>query len=150
MPKYNENEILQRLKLLSQLKPTSQATKRAIENVRQTLVNEPKREQIQHANIWHVIIKSPATKLAAAAVIIIAVGLFLVHRGPDEQIKPTEVAKVTKSPAELTTFASLTFAYRRGGMKALEKQFEKAEKKVRPGLAERITIDQLICELEGC
>jgi len=71
-------------------------------------------------NIWQIICKNPITKLAAAAVIIIAIGLSLVHRGPDEQVKPTEVAKVTKSPAEMMTLASLTFAYRRGGIESEE------------------------------
>jgi len=98
--------------------------------------------------VGRTIFKSPITKLAAAAVIIIAVGLFLVHRGPDEQIKPTEVAKVTKSPAEMMTMASLTFAYRRGGIEAVEEICDKAFKMVGPRPAS-LSVRQLLEELNG-
>ncbi len=93
------------------------------------------------------IVKSKITKLAAAAVIVLAIGLFLVERNPKEQPESQIETKVAKSPAELLTLASLNFAYRTGGMDAAEKLFDKAEKKVSPGLKERITIEQLICEL---
>ena len=99
-------------------------------------------------SVWRIVRQSPITKLAAAAVIIIAVGLFLVHRGPDEQIKPTEVAKVTKSPAEMMTMASLTFAYRRGGIEAVEEICDKAFKMVGPRPAS-LSVRQLLEELNG-
>jgi len=99
-------------------------------------------------SVWRIVRHSPLTKLAAAAVIIIAVGLFLVHRGPDEQIKPTEVAKVTKSPAEMMTMASLTFAYRRGGIEAVEEICDKAFKRVGPRPA-RVSIQELLEEFNG-
>lgn len=148
MPKNNENEILRRLKFLSQLKPSSQATKRAIENVRQTLEISPKGEQTQHTKIWHVIIKSPISKLAAAAVIIIALGLSIVYLGTSKQDDTVKVAEATKSPAELTTFASLSFAYRRGGMKALEEVCDKAFRMAGPWPA-KISIQELLEEFNG-
>jgi len=148
MPKFNENEILRRLKLLSQLEPTSEATDRAIERVRQTLIDKGKVEESSSARIWRVVIQSPITKIAAAAVIIIAVGLFLVHRGPGEQVKPTEVAKVTKSPAEMMTLASFTFAYRRGGIEAVEEMCDKAFKMAGPRPA-KVSIQELLEEFNG-
>lgn len=99
-------------------------------------------------NIWRRTIQNRITKLAAAAVIIIAVGLFLVHRGPDEQIKPTEVAKVTKSPAEMMTMASLNIAYRQGGIEAVDRQGEKVIKMLGPRPAE-ITVTELLAEYNG-
>jgi len=126
MPKFNEEEILRRLKLLSQLKPTPEAAERATERARQTLTDKQKRRESSNARIWRAIIKSPITKLAAAAVIIMAIGLFLVHQGPSEPVETTKAAKVAKSPAEMMTAISLTIAYRRGGLEAVEQQCEKA------------------------
>ena len=99
-------------------------------------------------NIWRRVAQSKITKLAAAAVIIIAVGLFLVHRGPDEQIKPTEVAKAAKSPAEMVTLASFTFAYRHGGMEALEEICDKAFKMMGPRPSS-LSVRELFEELNG-
>ena len=80
----------------------------------------------QPKTTWQSIIKNPITKLAAAAVIIIAIGLFLVYQGPSEPVETTKAAKVAKSPAEMMTAISLTIAYRRGGLEAVEQQCEKA------------------------
>ena len=99
-------------------------------------------------NIWRIIYKSKIAKLAAAAMIIIAVGLFLVHRGPDEQVKPTEVAKVAKSPAEMMTLASLTLAYRQGGIEAVEEICDKAFKLLGPRPSS-LSVRELFEELNG-
>lgn len=102
----------------------------------------------QQVSIWTAAFQSRITKFAAAAVIIIAVGLFLVHRGPDEQVKPTEVVKVAKSPAEMMTMASFTFAYRRGGIEAVEEICDKALEMLGPR-PEKITVKQLFAEFNG-
>jgi len=81
---------------------------------------------ISHSHIYEIIIRNPITKLAGAAVIIIAVGLFLVYSGPGEQVETPKVAKAAKSPAGLTTVISLEAAYRRGGLEAVEQQCDKA------------------------
>ena len=147
MSKINENEIFRRLERLSKIEPTPTAAGRAIQRVRDALIKE---QQAPKVRIWRMIWKSPITRIAAAAVIIIAVGFFAVHQGPDEQVDTAGILEASKSPAEMLTLASINAAYRKGGMKAIEKQFDKAEKKVKPMLRERITIGQLICELEGC
>jgi len=98
----------------------------------QLLKSRAAQASTQQVSIWTAAFQSRITKLAAAAVIIIAVGLFLVHRGPDEQVKPTEVAKVARSPAEMMTLASFTFAYRRGGIEAVEEICDKAFKMMGP------------------
>ena len=101
-------------------------------------------------NIWRIILNSRISKLAAAAVIIVAVGFFAVHPGPDEQIDKRGVSQVARSPVEMLTALSLNIAFRDGGMQAMEKQFDKAEKKVKAGLKTHLTVEQLICELDGC
>ena len=97
---------------------------------------------------WQVIAKSRLTKFAAAAVVIVGVGILLYPKEPNVVVEKPRTARVEKAPAELLTTMSLNLAYRRGGMEALNEQFEEAEKKLRPQLRKRITIDQLICELE--
>ena len=75
---------------------------------------------------WSTITKSPLAKLAAAAVMIIAVGLFLVYLGLGEQVESPKVAKAGESAAGLTTVISLEVAYRRGGLQAVEQQCDEA------------------------
>lgn len=108
---------------------------------------------VPQPNIWRMIVKSRITQLAAAVVVILAVcWLAVSDRGELKQQEPKGpmAAVRSKTPAELVSAISLSMVFRDGGMEAMEKQFDKAEKKVRPGLKERITIDQLICELEEC
>ena len=103
--------------------------------------------------IWRIILKSRITQLAAAIVVIFAVcWLAMSDRGEPEQQRTNGqmVAVRTEPPVELMSVISLSMVFRDGGMEAMEKQFDKAEKKVKPGLKEHITISQLICELENC
>jgi len=97
-------------------------------------------------NIWRTILKSPITKLAAAAVIIAGIGLYaiLVHQGPGEQAVP----KVVKSPTKMMTAMSLTMAYRRGGIEAVDEQCEKAIRMLGPRPL-RLTIGQLFKDTNG-
>jgi len=99
-------------------------------------------------NLWRTIIKSRITKFAAAAVIVVAVGVFIVQRVPDEQIKNHKMPEVAKSPAEMMTAMSLNIAYRKGGMEEVEKQCDKAFEMLgpRPG---RITVREMLAELNG-
>jgi len=73
MSKSDENQIEHRLKILSQIEPSSEATGRAIQRARDTLINEKSR-QSSGTRIWRTVFKSPIAKLAAAAVLLIAVG----------------------------------------------------------------------------
>ena len=74
MSKIDENKIHRRLKILSQIKPSSEATGRAIQRARDTLINKEKSQQRASSRIWRNIFKSPVTKFAAAAVLLLAVG----------------------------------------------------------------------------
>jgi hypothetical protein len=94
------------------------------------------------------ILKNPITKLAAAALIILAIGFLMVHLGPSEKVNTTDVTTVTKSPAELLTVASLNIAYRRGGIEAVEQQCDEAVDKLGPQPA-KITIKELLAKSNG-
>ena len=115
----------------------------------QSLVWRSKQSASSHQpNIWRIISRSPITKLAAAAVIIVAIGFFIVHQRPSEQADTITVSKVTKSPVEMMTAISLTIAYRKGGIEAVDKQCEQAFEKVRlrPG---RLSVEQILAEFNG-
>jgi len=72
-------------------------------------------------------------RLAVAATIAVAVGLFVLSRdghGPGQPAgSPRSMAK---SPAKMMTMMSLQAAYRRGGTEALDRQFDKALKMLGP------------------
>lgn len=100
------------------------------------------------SNIWRIISKSPITKLAATAVIILAIGLFAVHRGQRDRFDSRIVSEVSKSPAEMLTAASLNIAYRQGGMEAVEKEYEKASE-MRGAKPTEISLQELLAEFNG-
>lgn len=73
MSKIDENQVRRRLKLLSQISPSSKATDRAMERVGKTLIDKEKRRESTNTRVWRVM-KRPITKLAAAAVLLIGLG----------------------------------------------------------------------------
>jgi len=78
-------------------------------------------------SVARVILRSRAAKLAAAAVIFIAVSLLMVYQNPPaQQQSPKEPVGAVKSPVEMLTARSLMTAYRHGGIEAIDSQCEKA------------------------
>jgi len=67
----NDAELRRRLEMLAQIQPSAQATSRALERVRQTLT-DPNRLQARRS-FGRIIMNSKWTKLAVAAVIVVAV-----------------------------------------------------------------------------
>ena len=147
MSKIDENQIRRHLKILSQVEPTSEATNRAMERVRAALVGKQQKRGSKGTRVWPVM-KRPIAKLAAAAVIIVAIGFFIAHQRPSEQDDTTTVSKVTKSPVEMMTAMSLERAFRRGGIEAVEKQCKQAFKPIgpRPG---SLSVEQILAEFNG-
>lgn len=94
---------------------------------------EARRPQAARFDVLRIVMRSRIAQVAAAAVFIIAVGLFIVHldhRG-QQRGQPEQLAK---SPAEMVTSASLRTAYNRGGMEALEEQCDRAARMLGQGL----------------
>jgi hypothetical protein len=104
------------------------------------------RQSATSANTWRII------KFSAAAVVVVLAACWFImsDRGEPKQHQTNRsvVAANPKTPVELVSVISLNMVFRDGGMKAMEKQLDKAERKIKPEL--RLTIDQLICELEEC
>jgi len=95
-----------------------------------------------------IILRSRAAKLAAAAVIFIAVGLLMVYRNPPVPQQPPQTVSFAKSPAEMLTAMSLNLAWRRGGIEAIDEQSSKAFKMLDSQPA-KATIEELSIELNG-
>ena len=83
-------------------------------------------------NPWSLVLASKVTRLAAAAVIVIAVGFLVIHTRPRPQTRTDGASQAAKTPGEMLTVLSLNIAYRKGGMDAVEKQYEKAFKILGP------------------
>lgn len=79
MSQMNDAELRRRLELLSQVQPSAQATSRALERVRQTLT-DPNILQARKS-FGRMIMNSKWTKLAAAAVLVVAVLIGLQFVG---------------------------------------------------------------------
>jgi len=104
-------------------------------------------------NICSTFVMSRITQAAALLIVLSAICLLtLSHRGEPEQhgASGPEVLARYKTPGELVSFAAINMAFRNGGMQAVEEQFDKAETIVKPGLNKRLTVEELICELDDC
>jgi len=80
------NEIHRRLKQLSQIEPSSQATDRAIKRVRDTLTSEQASQARKNTRVWMTVFKGSIMKLAAAAVLLISLGYLTGRLSAPEPI----------------------------------------------------------------
>ena len=106
-----------------------------------------KGDSIRQPKILKVILQSPLTKIAAAAVIIVAVSFFITHQDPGKQEQPN-IVEATKTPTEMMTAMSLTITYRKGGMEAVEEQYNEAYKQLGPR-PRNLSVEQILAEFNG-
>lgn len=127
----------------------SESNKRVFSNILQAFQKSTAKDlaPADQPNIWRMIFRNPLTKLAAAALIIIAVSFFSIRKDQDGQEQPG-IRKATQSPAQMMTAMSLTIAYRKGGMEEVEEQYNKAYKLLgpRPG---SLSAKQIFAESNG-
>ena len=115
----------------------------------QTLISRASKKASTHRpNIWRITLRNPITKLAAAAVIIVAISFFIVHQRPPEQVDTTKVSKATKSPVEMMTAMSLERAFQHGGIENVENQCREAFKPTGPAPGS-LSIEQILEEFNG-
>ncbi|MCP4609993.1 MAG: hypothetical protein GY845_14895 [Planctomycetes bacterium] len=74
MSKNDDNQIHNRLKILSQIEPNSESTSRAVQRTRDALINKKNTHQSTGTTIWRNIFTNPMIKYAAAAVLMIGFG----------------------------------------------------------------------------
>ena len=97
----------------------------------------------------HRTVRLLAGGLAAAAVILIGVTIFLNQRPLHEPPEPpVAISPKTSSPANIVSMMSLRTAYRQGGQEALNLQLDTSLKKLgpRPG---KLSALQVLSDLEG-
>jgi hypothetical protein len=124
----------------------AEGDKRAFANILQAFAkSKAKRSAATRPNVRKIIMKSKITKLAAAAVIVIAVGFLVIHTRPSPQTRTDGASQAAKTPGEMLTVLSLNIAYRKGGMDAVEKQYETAFKILGPRLTS-ISVQDLLAE----
>jgi len=73
--------------------------------------------------IWRIISGKRAVQLAAAATVIVVVGLLLSRDQQNPNVPAPKPPLIPQSPAKIVSMASMRMAYQRGGMDALDKQF---------------------------
>jgi hypothetical protein len=150
----NPADDIEKLVKKLRYRPSAEARNRILGNVIKALENNKEQNSANiQRNIWVIVAKSRVAQVAAVLIVLSAICLLVLSdKGEPEQHETTglEVAVRAKTPSELVSAISLSMAFRDGDLRSVESQFDKAEKKVKPRLKERITIDQLICELEDC
>ena len=136
MTKYDEKETLRRLELLTEVKPTPAETAGAMERARQALGNMEKKQG--NIRLWRT------SGFAAAAVIILAIGIFAVYHRPNGQAEKPGDSEFTQKPTYRMTAMSYRMAYRRGGLEAIDKL---GSRRLKPR-STRLTVKDLIMELD--
>ena len=74
MSKIDDNQIHDRLKILSQIEPSSEATDRAVQGTRDALLNKENSHRNASPTIFRNIFRNPVIKFAAAAVLMLGFG----------------------------------------------------------------------------
>ena len=90
----------------------------------QTLISRrEKAASSRQPNIWRIVFGKPVARIAAAAAVIVVVGLLLSRdrQKPDAPAAKPEL--IAQSPAKIISMVSMRIAYQRGGMDALDQQF---------------------------
>ncbi len=121
MSKIDENQIHRQLKALSQIEPGSEAANRAIQRVRDALINE-KNRQSSGTRIRRAVFKSPITKFAAAAVLLIAVGYATGRLSAPEPLDVEEL----KAALEISLKSSLEAAIRQDLFEQMNERWQSA------------------------
>jgi uncharacterized iron-regulated protein len=77
-------------------------------------------------NILRVIFGKRAAQLAAAAAVIVVVGLLLNRDRQNLKGSAAKPPSIAQSPAKIISMESMRMAYQRGGLDALDQQFQDA------------------------
>jgi hypothetical protein len=90
-----EEQIQYRLKILSQIEPSPEATQRAVQNVRDTLTNTKQEHDSIGAKIIRMVSNGHTLKFAATAMLLIAIG-FIAGRffSPEQDIESLQASLV--------------------------------------------------------
>jgi hypothetical protein len=94
-----------------------------------------------------IILRSRAMRFAAAAAIVLAIGLLTIEPDQPEQ-EPPGIRSAAKPPAEMLSVMSLNMAYRRGGIEAVDEQSSKAFEML-GARSVSVSVQELLAESNG-
>jgi len=97
MSEIDEKEIERRFKAISQFESDPDVTACDLERTRQSLTGQISKQQTRPRRIWRIIMKSPITKVAAAAAIIIAVSIGIHFLGDGSSVAWSQVVEQISS-----------------------------------------------------
>ncbi|KPL24624.1 MAG: hypothetical protein AMJ75_03210 [Phycisphaerae bacterium SM1_79] len=120
MSKIDENEIQRRLKRLSQIEPSCEASDRAVKRVRDTLTSERASQTRNNMPIWTAVFRGSIAKFAAAVVLLVGAG-YTVGRLSAPQ--PIDVEQL-RADLELSLKASLEPTIRQDLVKQMDRRWE--------------------------
>jgi hypothetical protein len=122
MSKIDDNPIHNRLKILSQIEPSSESTDRAIQRTRDALLNKENVHQYTGTTIWRNIFMNPIIKFAAAAVLMIGFGYI---SGRLSAGQPLDVEEL-RATLESSLRTSLEPAIREGLTEQMNERWQSA------------------------
>ena len=97
MSEINEREIERRFEAISQFELDPEMTIRDLERTRESLTGRMSKQQARTKKIWRIIMKSSITKIAAAAAIIIVVGVGIHFLGDGSSVAWSQVVEQINS-----------------------------------------------------
>jgi len=97
MPEIDEKEIERRFESISKFELNHEVTARDLERVRESLTRQMSRQQPKGQKVWRIIMKSKITKLAAAAVVFLAVFIVLNQFGGSIDLATISFADITEA-----------------------------------------------------
>ena len=101
----------------------------------------------KHPNALRFLWIRPLVKVAAV-VAIVALVIFLVHRRSVERTVQPIAVESYRSPAEMMSALSLSLAYKRGGLEAMDEQCKKAYKMLGQTNT-NVSISELLNDISG-
>jgi outer membrane lipoprotein-sorting protein len=93
MSEIDEKEIERRFEAISQFELDPEVTIRDLERTRESLTGQMSKQQIRTKKIWRTIMKSPISKIATAAAIIIVVGVGIHFLGDGSSVAWSQVVE---------------------------------------------------------
>ncbi len=97
MSENDEKEIERRFETISQFELDPEMTIRDLERTRESLTGQMSKQQIRTKKIWRIIMKSPITKIATAAAIIVAVSIGIHFLGDGSSVAWSQVVEQISS-----------------------------------------------------
>ena len=104
-------------------------------------------DSIRRSKSLKIFLKSTPAKIATAAVIILAVSFLIMQQLPNKQER-TNITNIKKTPTEMMSAVSLKIAFRKGGMEAVEEQYNEAYKQLGPR-PKSLSVEQMLTEFNG-